>query len=273
MQKKSKQSNIVSQYKSLSVQFSLDGFSFCILDILSKSIINFTKYSFEQTLATPELLLNKVLQIFSQDKELQQDFDNVLVVHQNNLSTIVPNDFFDKTKAKTYLKYTVKILADDYITFDDITSINAKNVYIPFVNINNYLFQNFGEFEFKHHSSILIEKLIDYSNNQNELSFFVNVSTKNIDIVVIKKGKLILSNNFVYHTKEDFIYYILFVAEQLELHPEEFSLVFLGEIDEESNLYEITYNYIRNVSFIQPQSSFFNNSDDFINHSNYILTL
>ena len=48
----------------------------------------------------------------------------------------------------------------------------------------------------------------------------------------------------------DFIYYILFVAEQLQLNPEQFSLELLGDITEESALFLIAYKYIRNTKLM-----------------------
>ena len=47
---------------------------------------------------------------------------------------------------------------------------------------------------------------------------YVNVSYTNLEIVVFKNKKLELYNIFCFSTKEDFIYYILFVAEQLKLN-------------------------------------------------------
>jgi hypothetical protein len=269
--KKSKKSSVIAQNKNLSIQFSLDGFSFCISNSDTKEIIVFTTYSFEKELDTPQLLLQKIISIFGDDNDLQQDFSSIFAVHQNNLSTLVPNEYFDRSNLDAYLKYTVKTLATDFITYDSLESINASTVYIPYVNINNYLFQNFGEFEFKHHSSILIDKILILSKENSETQFFVNVSSNQLDIIVCKQENLIFNNSFSYTTKEDFIYYILFTAEQLQMNPNEFQLTFIGNIDKESELYTITYNYIRNICFFKPILNFFIDSDEFSNHSNFIL--
>ncbi len=249
----------------------MDGFSFCITDAITNTYISFTEYIFERSVTTPELLLDKVTDIFNEDKNLQGDFKYVNVIHVNNLSTIVPDAYFNKQALKSYLNYNVKTFANDHIVFDELTSINAKNVYIPFVNINNYLFQDFGSFDFEHHSSVLINKLTNYTKFKPERNFFVNVFKKNIDIIVTEKDNLIFYNSFNYTTKEDFIYYILFVAEQLEMNPDEFPLTFLGAIDKSSENYEITYTYVRNINFINISTDFLANSEDFINHSNFLL--
>ena len=56
------------------------------------------------------------------------------------------------------------------------------------------------------------------------------------------------------------------------MDPDKFPLTFIGAIDEDSELYNITYNYVRNVNFINPLSNFFTKNEDFSNHSNFILT-
>ena len=183
----------------LSIQFNLDGFSFCITDNTSEEILYFYEYLFKEKKITPESLLKKIEELFKTDSYLQKDFSSVSVVHQNNLSCLVPNTYFSEDKLSEYLNFNIKTLTSDFITFDDIQSIKAKNVYIPYVNINNFLFQNFGEFEYKHHLTIFIEKLISI-NNSDEKVVYVNVSSDSFDVVVIQNKQLYFSNSFSFQT-------------------------------------------------------------------------
>ena len=253
----------------LSIQFSLDGFSFSINSLSLEKTLFFSKYTFNSSLQSPEKLLKEITSIFETDTNLQQDFEKVVVFHQNNLATIVPNEYFNENSLKDYLNFTIKTLATDFISYDGIDDIEAKNVYIPYVNINNYLFQNFGEFEYKHHASELIEKLIT-KNSGEEKQVFINVSKTSFDVVVLQQKNLILYNNFTYKTKEDFIYYVLFIAEQLALHTEQTNFFLLGDINENDDLYKIAYTYIRNISFLESKNTIFNNLDA-KRHSNFIL--
>ena len=254
--------------KKLSIQFSLDGFSFYISNthhIISK----FTSFNFTKPIKSPELILKKIKEIFKNEKTLQQDFETVSVVHQNNLSTLVPNQYFKDDNLNKYLKYSVKTITTDLIVYDDLNFIKAKNVYVPFVNINNFIFQNFGEFEYKHHSSILLEKL--FLQSDDSLNFFVNISQSLFDIVVLKDSKILFYNNFEYQTKEDFIYYILFTLEQLELSTDKTKVSLLGDINKQSELYKILYTYVRNISFFNSKNPIFNKQTEIDKHSNFIL--
>ena len=63
--------------KDVSIQFSLGGFSFCISNSITKEIQHFTTHTFEEPIATPELLLSKIEELFNDFKALKQDFDTL----------------------------------------------------------------------------------------------------------------------------------------------------------------------------------------------------
>ena len=107
-------------------------------------------------------------------------------------------------------------------------------------------------------------------SSSEEKKVYVNVSSKSFDVVVIQNKKLQFSNSFEFETKEDFIYYILFTFEQLNLDVEKVKLYFTGDIELESEIYNSTYQYIRNVFFLESNNSIFN-TIRYSKHSNYIL--
>ena len=269
VKKKTINKNIeVTSKRKLSIQFSLDGFSFCTTNTHNE-VIEFSSYTFSKTKNSPELVLEKLQDIFKKEKSLQYDFETVTVIHQNNLNTLVPNEYFKEDALKSYLKYSIKTIATDLITFDELDFMNSKNVYVPYVNINNFLFQNFGEFEYKHYSSVLLEKL--FSIATNDICCYIHVSKSTFDIVIIKNSNLQFFNIFEYKTKEDFMYYVLFTLEQLELSTEETLVTVLGDIEEDSDLFRLMYTYIRNIDFLSSKNAVFNNQKEISKHSNFIL--
>ena len=269
VKKKTINNNIeVTSKRKLSIQFSLDGFSFCTTNTHNE-VLEFSSYTFSKTKNSPELVLEKLQDIFKKEKSLQYDFETVTVIHQNNLNTLVPNEYFKKDALKSYLKYSIKTIATDLITFDELDFMNSKNVYVPYVNINNFLFQNFGEFEYKHYSSVLLEKL--FSIASNDICCYIHVSKSTFDIVIIKNSNLQFFNVFEYKTKEDFMYYVLFTLEQLDLSTEETLVSILGDMEEDSDLFRLMYTYIRNIDFLSSKNAVFNNQKEISKHSNFIL--
>ncbi len=232
----------------LSIQLSLSGLSFCILNKDSKTIIGLKELNFEKSL-NPLELLDELKTLFDKEDVLKNHFNSVTIIHDNDLSALVPKPLFDKNHLADYLKFNSKILKTDFIAHDPILENNSINVYVPYVNINNYIYDKFGAFTFKHKSSVLIASILQIEKEATDTKVYVHVGFNHFEIIVTEKGKLTLYNTFSYNSKEDFIYYILFTAEQLNLNPETLNLVLLGDITENDTLYNIVYKYIRNVNF------------------------
>jgi len=245
----------------LSVQINLDGLTYCIFDKDLVDVVQLTEYEFTNRAQTPEQLLEAVKMVYEQEPLLSRKFDSVNVSHKNNLSTIVPETLFDKQNKKDYLKYTVKVLETDQIAVDLLEENETNNVYIPFENVNTFLAEKYGEFDFLHSSSILVSSLLKYYKETPGKLLFVNVAKHSFEIVFIEDNKLQFHNSFLYTTKEDFLYYILFTMEQLFLDPETQRIIFLGAINKHSPLFEITYKYVRFINFLRVDN--FSLSEDF----------
>lgn len=229
----------------LSIQISLSGLSFSILDVSSQTIVALKSFKKSRVL-TPLELLDYLKFVIDTEHLKQNTYSQITVIYRNDLSTLVPETLFDETNIADYLKFNNKILPSDFISYDQLSN-GTVNVYVPLVNINNYIYDTFGAFTYKHYSTLFIEHLINLKAGLDS-NMFVDVDENQFEIAVLKEQKLIFYNTFSYSTKEDFIYYILFTAEQLQMNPETFTLVFSGLIDEDSELYEIAYKYVRHIS-------------------------
>jgi hypothetical protein len=238
------------KYKKLSIQVSLTGLSFCCFDTLNNTVTSFNEVHFD-TFHKATKIEDLFADAFRDYPELKDSYDEILVIHNNNLSTFVPEPLFDENFLGSYLQYNTKVFETDFFAFDEIPNYQMNAVYIPYVNINNFFIDQFGSFDYKHANSILVSKLLVASKNKDEKKMFVHINTGHFEIIVVQNQKLLLFNSFDYNTPEDFLYYILFTAEQLNLNPENFPLELIGNIDTESDYFKIAYKYIRNVSLIE----------------------
>ena len=245
----------------LSIHISLNGLSFCIIDLISNEIDFLRTYSLSKN-TTPKELLKTLKKGFKENNELSNSFSSVKIIHYNNLSTVVPEPLFDKNNALSYLKFNSKILQNDYAAYDEIFNNECVNVYIPYVNINNYIFKMFDSFVYNHYSSIILEKVKLNEKNTITPSLYLNINSNHMELIYFVKNKLIFYNRFDFSTKEDIIYYLLFTIDQLKLNPEEIPLVITGNISEDDDNYKIIYEYIRNVSTfnseINQENKFYN---------------
>jgi hypothetical protein len=258
-------------YKKLSIKVSLNGLSFCIFDTLNNTIISVKELYFD-TVQQFTKVEEHLTTAFNDIVELKDSYDEILIIHDNNLSTFVPEPLFDENFLASYLQYNTKVFDTDFFAFDVLSNYQMNTVFIPYVNINNFFIDQYGTFNYKHAHSILVNKLLDSSKNNDEKKMMINFNLGHFEIVVIQNQKLLLFNSFDYQTPEDFLYYLLFVAEQLNMNPEHFKLELLGSISEKDNFYQMAYKFIRNIAFFDVSDLKKNNSFSMEeNRKNYIL--
>lgn len=73
-------------YKKLSIQVSLSGLSFCVFDLISNKVISTASISFEKNKVVEEQLWRT----FIDYPILTKSYDDVSIIHDNNLNTFVP---------------------------------------------------------------------------------------------------------------------------------------------------------------------------------------
>jgi len=155
---------------------------------------------------TPYGLQKGLVSLFNKHNIPQQKFSEIIVVHRNKLFSLVPKSLFDENELANYLKFNTKILATDHIEYDQVENHDMMTVYIPFVNVNNYIYELFGEFVFKHSGTVMVESLLTGQNIAKEPTCYVHVADRQMELTVISQRKLLLYNSFDFGTKEDFIY-------------------------------------------------------------------
>lgn len=250
--------NILDSIYELSIQVNLNGLSFFVLNTMDSKIEFLESVNFDKK-QTPQALLDHLTHSFNSLETLQRQFGKVTVIHDNELATLVPKPLFDETNLVDYLKFNTKILKTDFITYDALTIEDLMVVYVPLVNINNFIFERFGSFEYKHSATILLNRVLTLEKNSKSLKMYLNIEESHFEIVVVENNKLKFYNRFEYTAKEDFIYYLLFTAEQLQLNPEEFPAVLMGSISEDDDLFKIAYKYVRHVSLLSTDAMLYSN--------------
>ncbi len=270
-----KSNNIQPNSKSnnrLSVQFSLSGLSFLVINSTTKEVVYSAEKKYNHS-HSPEELLIEMTSVISQHLELQEIFREVSVIYATTLYALVPTPLFDEKMASEYLKLNSKILATDYVAYDCIDNQDLTIVYIPFININNYLFDRFGKFKYYHSVTLLLKYILNVEKHSAQPKLYIHIVNDMFDVIIIKDGGLLLCNSYEFKTPEDFIYYILFCLEQLKLNPDTITCILSGTIDENDANYNILFTYIRHISFINSKELLLIDANKNSIHHNLLLKL
>ena len=233
----------------LTVQLSFHGLSFCILDAERHKYISLASYTFQRNIKAG--LIDQIEQVIESNDLLKEKFKSSRVIVESPDFTFIPEPLFEKEKASLYLEFNNNVESDNTQIFSDkLINLEAYNVYaVPNMLVDAWQ-TYFPEAAVSHFLSSLIESLlIRYKNIPVENRLFAYVRSHYFDIVFIDGNRLKYCNSFMYRSKEDLAYFLIFVFEQLQLNPENVCLKLMGEIVKASVSFDFLYRYIRNIDF------------------------
>ena len=233
------------------------------------NIVEYVQKEFKEKLS-PKKLLKKLDEIINESEINISCVISVKLIVFNKLSTLVPKNLFDEKLSLEYLKFNSKLLKNDFAANDLIEEIGAVNVFLPFVNVNNYLIEKFGSFHYYHYSTILIKKLLKY-NTYKDSSIYANVQLNYIQILIFKNKKLQYYNNFEFKEKEDILYFTLFVMEQNKINNTKTKLLLLGDINDKSDTFKLLSKFIKNIDIIKYENSKKTKNIENISNIDYLL--
>jgi len=241
--------------KRLSIQVSLNGLSFCIYDNFANRFIYTNTIPFDKK-QNPIEALEYLKAELASNIHFSDDFETVTIIHYNELATLVPESLYNEANNAEYLKYNSKILKTDFIASDKLKYQDIISVYVPYVNINNYIFDTFGEFTYTHAATLFTDATTVLNSDSDDINLYINIQGKTMQLVAYKTKKLQFYNFFEFSTAEDFIYYILFTCEQQQLDPETLHLYIVGDIENNDENFKIAYKYIRHVEILKGATDF-----------------
>ena len=232
----------------LYIEVSNDSMKLTVLDTEINTFVGFEEYRFS-SIYSDYALLTPLKEIISTNAIFKNEFKKVQVAFVNNRSTIIPNAIFKADKLKSFHQFNFSIQEEDLFFSDALINLSAHNIY----SVPDYISTLFNELKnvnFKHFSSSLIEAaLIDTKTNKALSTINVHILPSSFQVIIIKNQKLELYNSFIYQSSEDFIYYLLFVLDQLNINNEEATLTLTGEVEKNSVIYTMLYKYIKTLNF------------------------
>lgn len=245
-----------SKSYSLSIQLSLDGFSFTLFNTLNSKFLSLE--SVELSHLEHPAAFSRIFRSFAEEHPwLAGDFSQVNVFFETSKSTLIPSPLYDPGDRAVLAGFNFEVTDDLEVQHDRLNNADAFLLYVMPKELISQLHQVFPGHTMKCHAAVLIEVLmLMHKNLPAKKRMFVNVRNAQLDIVITDGKKLLFYNSFPYHSKQDFIYYIIFVLEQLNLNPEEIELKLSGRIDKRSTLYDMAWKYIRNLQFQELSPTF-----------------
>lgn len=234
----------------LFLQLSKSGLSYTIFNTQTNTYIGFESFLFNDVY-NDYSILNPLNQVIEQTPLFKKSFNKFVVSYVNNRSTLIPKPLYKADELKKYHLFNFAEQEEDVYLSDFVLNLSAYNIYsIPDFIVD--AFKNFEQVTFRHFSTALVEATLLHAKKTNALSLInVHVLPQSFQIISVKNQALELYNSFIYQTSEDFIYYLLFVLNQINTTGNEVSIRLTGEVDKNSAIYDMLYKYIQTIEFCE----------------------
>ncbi len=235
-----------SQYR-LTIQCSLGGLSFALLDSSSNTLVALEYYQSELLADSSDLF--RTLERALEDKGVNNNtFTSVTCLIDNRYCTLVPEALFSETEASKYLDFSFQIPEAYTIASEKIEPAQCVNVYARLKALYDKLMGKWPNTIVRHSSSLFIESIMQTIDDNGA---FVNVRNRDYDMLIKKDRKLAFFNNFKFNTKEDFAYFLLFAMEQNGIAGSDIPVVFTGLIRPASDIIDLCGRYIKDIRFVE----------------------
>ena len=230
------------------LQLSVSSLTYTIFNPVTSTFIGLEKYLLND-IYNDYSMVSPLKDILAANQLLQKTFKLFHVAYVNERATLIPSAIFNKNELAQYHRFNYSAREEDVFLADRLLNLDGYNVYsVP--DFIKGVFQEQKNIRFHHFSSALIEASIsEAKKHQLDLLVHVHILPSSFQIMVVKNQLLEIYNSFSYQTSEDFIYYLLFVFNQLAINTSEISVCLTGEVDKNSAIYDMMQNYIKTITF------------------------
>jgi hypothetical protein len=243
-----------SSLYNITIQCALDGFCFVLHHQEENKIIDIELYQTSES-AQEDQILEALEKAFYNKGLHGKSFRSIRFLIANRYYTLVPESLFDANNPESYLRFN-HLLPHHYAVFHEaVPSAQAVNVYAIPQQFLNRLRATWPEAVVRHQSSLFLQAVQREEPYESNTNVYVNVNSRDFDLVILQEGRLLFFNNFRFNTKDDFAYFLMFTLEQQLPGVKDLPVSFTGLISNQSEIIRLCERYIKRIRFIRPNGS------------------
>ncbi|MBC6989315.1 DUF3822 family protein [Hymenobacter sp. BT491] len=180
----------------------------------------------------------------------QQGWNSVRLAVQNRFFTLLPSPLFRAGDEATYLRlhHTVDAGHESVHRYTH-PSLEIVSVFAAEKALADWFQHTYPAGKVLHQSSSLLEGVIHQTEQSAPRRLYLSISNQELTILAIRDKRPEFCNVFPFATPEDLIYYAILVMQELQLNPDQDTVVVWGDIMHDSELFTILRKYIRNIRF------------------------
>ena len=174
--------------------------------------------------------------------------------------SFVPQKLYKESiKKELFAGISIRQYEKEYeIVKNHINELDSYNLFLVPKQLKKFLDSHYKNVRYYHSNHIFLSKYNFIDSYDNTL--MVNLNDKYLQTAIFKNGSFTQTNVYSAKTKEDILYYITANLSNNVIPINKANVVLSGRIEEDSSVYDLLYEHIKNLSFIKniPRLSFSN---------------
>ena len=220
--------NVPLSEQSLSVSLRSDGFAFSITSVRDE-LLAYGEITHQWADSVADSM-KTIKSVFEEHGVIPFGFRHMELVVNTQQFSWVPDEFYQPGNDKQYLDAICSIEPGKHIYCDHNTQVGAHVIFTA----DNSIVSAFqialpGVVIRCQHSAFVSADTIKRSEGRPFI--LVNLRHGLCDVVVLRNGKLLLTNTYTYANFDEMLYRVLNVIKQMHLEEDTLSLTLSGEID------------------------------------------
>ncbi|MBN1926775.1 MAG: DUF3822 family protein [Prolixibacteraceae bacterium] len=216
---------------SLSIQCSLNGFSFLITDHTLKKHLVLSEYRFNAVTAFQ--FANEANKIILDEPLLKQAYQKINIGWNCTREMLCPVSITDKNKLPLIYNSTFEASREDHVIFNELPGNEMLLAFAFPKHLKNFFEDHFPACRLFSNSAALLMGLQSPQIKPDML--IVNKDYYDTAITVVQNNKITFLNHFYTKTDTDCLYYILYAARQFMFTPTT-RVEITGRIEQKSEL-------------------------------------
>jgi hypothetical protein len=246
---------------TLSIQVSLDGFSFTVFDKLNKKVVAIKTTPVK--ISSKSLLVRHLKDWLESESFLKKRFKNVQVFVFTSPFNLVPEEFSEDKLPDNLISFLFQEDANLELYTNKIEILNARLVFSVQSDLIALLDQFFNSNkEILHPVSAFLSNPL--KGEKRNLAILISTQ-KYFYLVIYRNDKLLLANSFQNLHQSDLIYNVLNSFQQLETARSETELFVCDAMNKNTGIEDLLKPYFNHISKLKTDQTIVNNEE--LNHS------
>lgn len=234
-----------TQNYEISIQVGLDGFSFCLLDILRDRFVMLRDYRLGgKGLSEP----SAILEIINSDEFLAREYRRYRILFASERNTLVPAAFFDPALKDHFFTLNYNPDEKNTVINNKIAQPDAFLLFDINRDILNTMVGAFPEASVSSHIRPLLYSSFAATSGKTGNHIRLHIEDTFFNLIIISAGKLKFFNSFRFRNATDLLYFTMKVLEQYSIGPDE-EISLSGNLEQGDELYNALRKYVKELKF------------------------